>query len=180
MLRKKYSPQTIFGEAQGSTNSHIVNDPTSPVASEHDTVILSPSTPRSPFSTNGLRRLSSPTSSGYPSWVDSDDAVSISSSASTSKPCFRIPDYWPPAIMECIDQPSLEEQKRSLNPSIRNEITRALGTHMFSYNPKPTKSFCTEVARMLVKKYPFMRDTGKKESGYVSDLYVHNMYILYI
>lgn len=70
--------------------------------------------------------------------------------------------------MECIEQQSLEEQKRALNPSIRNEITRALGTHMFSYNPKHNKAFCTEVARMLVKKYPFMRNTGKKESGYVS------------
>lgn len=100
--------------------------------------------------------------------MDSDDSLSLASSASVSKPCFRIPDYWPPAIMECIDQPSLEEQKRALNPSIRNEITRALGTHLFSYNPVPTKAFCTEVARMLIRKYPFMQDTGKKESGYVS------------
>ena len=58
--------------------------------------------------------------------------------------------------------PSLEVQKRALNPSIRNEIIRALGTHMFSHNPRPTKTFCTEVARMLVKKYPFMQDVGKK------------------
>ena len=71
-------------------------------------------------------------------------------------------------IMECIEQPTPEEQKRALNSSIRNEIIRALGTHMFSYNPKPTKAFCTEVARMLVKRYPFMRDIGRKESGYVS------------
>ena len=70
--------------------------------------------------------------------------------------------------MECIDQPSIEEQQRALNTSIRNEIIRTLGTHMFSYNPKLTKAFCVEVARMLVKKYPFMRDTGKKESGSVS------------
>ena len=108
---------------------------------------------------------------GYPSslsQVDSDDSVFLSSSTSSSKPHFRISDYWPPAIMECIDQPSLEEQKRAVNPSIRNEITRALGMHMFSYNPKPKKEFCTEVARMLVKNSPFMRDTGKKESGYVS------------
>ena len=70
--------------------------------------------------------------------------------------------------MECIEQPTPEEQKRALNSSIRNEIIRALGTHMFSYNPKPTKAFCTEVARMLVKRYPFMRDIGRKESGYVS------------
>ena len=67
--------------------------------------------------------------------------------------------------MECIEQPTPEEQKRALNSSIRNEIIRALGTHMFSYNPK---AFCTEVARMLVKRYPFMRDIGRKESGYVS------------
>lgn len=167
----KYPIQIFVGEAQGSTNPPVVNDSTSSVASEHDTVILSPSTPKSPFSPNCFVRVSSPSTSGYPSSlsrVDSDDSLSLASSASGSKPCFRIPDYWPPAIMECIDQASLEEQKRALNPSIRNEIIRALGTHMFSHNPRPTKAFCTEVARMLVKKYPFMQDVGKKESGYVS------------
>ena len=54
--------------------------------------------------------------------------------------------------MECIEQPTVEEQKHALNTSIRNEMTRALGMHLFSYNPNPTKAFCTEVARMLVKR----------------------------
>ena len=87
---------------------------------------------------------------------------------SAAKLQFQIPEFWPPAIMACIKQPSLEEQKRVLNSSIRNDITRSLGTQMFSYNSNPTKMFCTEVAKLLVKKYPFMRDTGAKVSGYVS------------
>lgn len=143
---------------------------TSPMASEHDTEILSPSTPQSPF-TSRFSRISPQSSAGYPSSLsrgDTEDAISVTSSASVSKSSFHIPDYWPPAIMECIEQPTVEEQKRALNTSIRNEITRALGTHLFSYNRNPTKAFCTEVARMLVKRYPFMKDTGKKESGYVS------------
>jgi len=39
---------------------------------------------------------------------------------------------------------------------------------MFCYDPKPQKDFCTDVAKMLVKKYPFMRDVGERVSGYVS------------
>lgn len=138
--------------------------------SDHDTVILSPPTPRSPLSPSvSFHGPISPSSSF--SRANSEDALSVaSSSASTSKPHFCIPDFWPPVIMECIEKESLDERKHALNSSIRNEITRALGTHMFAYNPKPTKLFCTEVAKMLVKKYPFMKDTGKKESGYVSDI----------
>ena len=158
--------QVFVGEAHVviQRSATIPNTPTSPVISEQDTEILTPSTTYSPLSPTPF----SPLSPQSMTRIDSDDAISLGSSASFSKPCFHIPDYWPPAIMECIEQPTLEEQKRALNTSIRNEITRALGTHMFSHNPKPTKVFCTEVARMLVKKYPFMRDTGKKESGYVS------------
>ena len=70
--------------------------------------------------------------------------------------------------MECIQQPTLEERKHALTASVRNEITRALSAHMFTHNSKPSKIFCTDVAKMLIKKYPFMRDTGTKESGYVS------------
>ena len=158
--------QIFVGEKYLGTQRNNVN-PTSPVISEHDTEILSP---RSPFSPTGFSQISPPSRSL--SRVDSDDAISLASSsmslASSSKSSFHIPDYWPPVIMECIEHPTFEEQKRALNTSIRNEIIRALGTHIFSHNPKPTKAFCTEVARKLVKKYPFMKDTGEKESGYVS------------
>ena len=136
-------------------------------SSDLDTEIFSHGTSCSPLSPPFFRRMSTTPSPG-PSRLETDDSMSLGSSASFSKPSFQIPDYWPPHIMECIKQPTLEEQKRALNASIRNDITRVLGTHMFSYNPNPTKVFCTEVARMLVKKYPFMKDTGKKESGYVS------------
>ena len=39
---------------------------------------------------------------------------------------------------------------------------------MFSFDPKPQKEFCTQVAKLLVKKFTFMRDVGLKVSGYVS------------
>lgn len=39
---------------------------------------------------------------------------------------------------------------------------------MFCYDPKPKKEFCTLVAKKLVKKYQFMKDTGEKVSGYGS------------
>ena len=159
------TPQFFLGEVNvpEQRDPPVVGVSTSPVASEHDTEILSPSTPQSPLFTSSFSRISPQSSVGYPSSlsrVDSEDAISVASSSSASKSSFRIPDYWPPAIMECIEQPTVEEQKRTLNTSIRNEITRALGTHLFSYNPNPTKAFCTEVARMLVKRYPFMKDTG--------------------
>ena len=37
---------------------------------------------------------------------------------------------------------------------------------MFCYDPDPQSDLCTEVAKSLVKKYPFMKDTGA--SGYGS------------
>ena len=104
--------------------------PASPT-SDHDTDILS----LSPTPTPRSSRLFSPTPSQC-SRFDSDDTMSVGSSMLTAKLRFQIPEFWPPAIMACINQPSLEEQKRVLNSSIRNDITRSLGTHMFSYNPR--------------------------------------------
>ena len=59
-----------------------------------------------------------------------------------------------------------EERSRALGPLI--EVIRVLAMQMFRYTMKPNKVFCKEVAKTLVKKYPFMRDKGEKVSGYVS------------
>ena len=72
--------------------------------------------------------------------------------------------------MHCIGQENDEERKRSLVPTIRNEIVRVLATNMFCHNPNPRKELCTKIARMLVKKYKFMRDVGDHISGYVSEI----------
>ena len=134
--------QVFLGESNvtevgsGVSVAHASRNPVSP-NSDHDTEILSQSTPLSPRSPPFL----SPTPSPGPSRIDSDDALSVGSLASFTKPNFRIPDYWAPAIMECIKQPTTEEQKRALNASVHNDTARALGTHMFSCNPNPQRSF---------------------------------------
>ena len=70
--------------------------------------------------------------------------------------------------MQCIGQQTDEDRKRSLVPSIRNEIVRVLATNMFCPDPNPHKEFCTKVAKMLVKRHKFMKDVGDRVSGYVS------------
>ena len=70
--------------------------------------------------------------------------------------------------MACIQQSTEEEQKRALGPLVRNEFVRTLATQMFCYDAKPQKDFCNQVAKKLVRKYPFMMDVGEKVSGYVS------------
>ena len=125
-----------------------------------------PEGPSSPFSPQSL--AFSPRSSS----IDTEDATSVSSIASSAsaleKHKFSIPDSWPPAIMACIQQPTIEEQRRAMGPLVRNEVVRVLATQMFCVDPKPQKEFCTQVAKKLVTKYSFMRDTGVKVSGYVS------------
>ena len=105
--------------------------------------------------------------SGSTEILESDDSVSISSAMALSKE-FKIPDSWPPSIMQCIQQDNDEERKCSLVPSIRNEIVCVLATNMFCYDPNPRKELCTKVARMLVKKHKFLKDVGDRVSGYVS------------
>ena len=67
--------------------------------------------------------------------------------------------------MDCINKPTDEDRRKALSPAIRCEIVRVLGTQMFCYNPKPTKEVCTEIAKQLVKKYHFMKDTGASQYG---------------
>ena len=97
---------------------------------------------------------------------NSDDNISISSASDQGK--FVIPDSWPPAIMQCIKLPSDEDRKLALVPSVRNEIVRVLANNMFCHDPNPNKEFCTRVAKLLVKKFKFMKDVGEHVSGYVS------------
>ena len=110
-----------------------------------------------------------------PSYSESDN-VSVASSASAMMHKFKIPDTWRPSIMECINKPTEEERKLSLVRDVRCEIVRDLVVQMYSFNPRPNKEFCTEVAKMLVKKYDFMKDIGHKVSRYVSCL---NIIIIY-
>ena len=74
--------------------------------------------------------------------------------------------------MDCISATSLEEQKRRLTPTIRGEISRDLVTQMHAFKSKPDRAFCTLAAKSLVKRYPFMKDTGKGVSGYVSYVFL--------
>ena len=53
---------------------------------------------------------------------------------------------------------AIEEQK--LYTEVRNEIVRDLVTHIYGHNEKPTPTFVTKVAKLLVEKYPFMRDSS--------------------
>lgn len=120
-----------------------------------------PCTPLSPRSPFGSERSGSTLPCG------SDDEISLTSASGMDK-AFAIPSSWPPVIMQCIKLESDEERKRALTPSIRNEIVRVLASHMFCHNPNPRKEFCETVAKMLVKKYKFMKDTGEKVTGHVS------------
>ena len=90
------------------------------------------------------------------------------SSASALHHKFTIPDTWRPSIMVCIQQPTDEARKMQLTPTIRNEIVRDLVVSMFSFQQKPNKAFVEQAARLLVKKYPFLKDVGQNVSGYVS------------
>lgn len=123
-----------------------------------------PSSPLSPISP-----FTPPAKPFSPS--ESDDGVSVASSASALHHKFMIPDTWRPSIMACIQQPTDEERKMQLTPKIRNEIVRDLVVSMFSFQQKPNKTFIEQAARLLVKKYPFLKDVGQNVSGYVSYLF---------
>ena len=99
---------------------------------------------------------------------DSDDALSIGSSASTVKPDFNIPDIWRPSIMASVNAKSEEDKKIGLTAAVRNEIVRDLVTQMYAFDAKPERAFCTKVAKLLIKKYPYMKDVGPNVSGYAS------------
>ena len=126
-----------------------------------------PTSPLSPYAPFSHCTPCTPSESG-----DDHDTTSIASSASsvslTKK--FKILDTWRPLIMACINAMDDEENRRRLTSDVRNYIVRDLVTTMFSYVPKPSKEFCTLVAKRLVQKYKFMMDTGTNVSGYVSNV----------
>ena len=151
----------VSTDSDGSTKQ--VSTPQNVFHQAQSPLPVTPRSSRSPFS---------PTPSPLLPTVESDDAMSIASTVSGVDKCiFQLSQYWPPSIMACIDQPTEEGQRLALGPLVHNEIVRTLATQMFCYTPKPQKGFCTEVAKMLVKKYPFMTDVGERVSGYVS---IHN------
>ena len=109
----------------------------------------SQSTPLSPLSPSPSCSFSSP--------GESEDTLSLSSASALSKE-FKIPDSWPPSIMQCIQQEDEDDQKRLVLPSTRNEVVRVvriLATNMFCHDPNPRKDFCTKVAKMLLKNTNF-------------------------
>ena len=57
---------------------------------------------------------------------------------------------------------------KKLSNELRIEIVRDLVTQMYACFERIEKSFCTNVAKKLVVKYPFMQDKGEGVSGYVS------------
>lgn len=60
------------------------------------------------------------------------------------------------------------DKKKLLTPQLRNEISRAYVTHIFAHISNPRKDFLTRAAKILVKKYSFLKDIGDYSSGYVS------------
>ena len=178
----------VKGSDIASMTSSVQSTPTSSLLGEcdpettlfraedhsHDTT---PSRSHGSFRPSSSRVLpvlaSPPLSPRSPISPHSDDSDSVFSSVSTSskgiRRTFKIPDTWRPSIMSCIRGQTLEEQKRMLVPTIRNEVVRDLVTQMYSYYTKPDKAAVTEVAKKLVQKYPFMRDDGPQVSGYVSE-----------
>lgn len=120
------------------------------------------SPPLSPVSSLGSNDVPSKNSTQS---MDSDDNVSLSSASGCQD--FSIPKLWRPTIMACITANSVEDQKKLLTLSIRNEIIRDLVTQMYAFSPKPDRAFCSKVAKELVKKHPFMKDSGTSVSGYV-------------
>lgn len=60
-------------------------------------------------------------------------------------------------------------EERLYPPEVRNEIVRDLVTHIYAHTEKPTPAFVGDVAKLLVKKYPFMADSVTGSSAFVSD-----------
>ena len=59
-----------------------------------------------------------------------------------------------------------EELLLQIDTSRLNTIVRDLVTQMFAIDPKPNSTFASVVENKLVRKYPFMKDIGSKDSGF--------------
>lgn len=153
-----------------------VEVPVSPPPVQSPTV-LSPTlgasamlTPQQSGSSAYPSSMSSYHSSGHGKFQspDTDDAMSVASSSSIIQKDVTVPDLWRPSIMQCISASTPAEQKKLLTSSVKGEIARDLVTQMHAFKAKPDRAFCTTVAKLLVKKYSFMKDAGRNVSGYES------------
>lgn len=70
----------------------------------------------------------SPQESGSTEFLESDDSSIISATYLHKE--LQIPHSWPPSIMQCIGQENDEERKRSLVPTICNEIVHVRATNV--------------------------------------------------
>lgn len=156
------SRDNIVPPSTSQWSSPLLSSPSSPVVATQVGKELSPTTPtdcRSP----GYSGASG--STVIVSYLE--DSASVSSASALNKQ-FTIPDSWPPLIQACIEQKTDKARKHELLPTVRSEICRVLAKAMFCYDPNPKKELCTRVAKLLVKKYKFMNDTGRRVTGYVS------------
>ena len=127
------------------------------------------SPPFSPHTPSSSVRSPSPTPSDVSSVPSS--AYSAFLKASHSVPSgFKIPSLWRPNIMSVMEEEDEVLKKQQLTGDVKSEVVRDLVTQMFSFSKRPTKEFCTGVAKMFVEKYPFAKDLGKNVSGYVCDI----------
>ena len=70
-----------------------------------------------------------------------------------------IPDRWRPEVQQMVDD-------KTVHDSGRSAICRVLVDLLFTRATKPTRFQCEAMARRLILKYPFLRDTAGV--GYVS------------
>ena len=101
------------------------------------------------------------TNSGILSSSSSMGSNASSSSCCSSGSPIEIPSHWRPHTLQCISNKSLNTESRSdIVRSMVQMLTQKVG-------PRPTQSHCEQTARLLIMKYPFMKDP--MGDGYVSD-----------
>ncbi|XP_065902672.1 uncharacterized protein [Dysidea avara] len=82
----------------------------------------------------------------------STQSVASCTSGSLSASSFEIPSHWRPETDACI-------KRKELTRESRNDIVRTLVTLTISkVGSKPSRSNCEQVARLLILKYPYMKD----------------------
>lgn len=96
-----------------------------------------------------------------------DYQASSDSSSRPISPVFKegVPVNY--SLPKCFSSTVMESlEKKSMEPKVRSAFTRELIVHMTSYGIRPSSNFCSAVARRIILKYPFLRDSVG--SGYVS------------
>ena len=110
-----------------------------------------------------------PTKSPCPSTSASRSDLDVSSDSSSQsvKTTFKegVPvNYALPKCFSASVMQSLDNKK--MMPNTRSAFVRELVVHMTSFGIRPTRNFCSTVARRIILKYPFLRDAVG--NGYVS------------